>query len=176
MGLLPVVQYFIQFFKLCLTLWPHEVHHAGLLCPSLSPWICSDSYPLSQWCHPAISKLLRLLFFLTPFSMIMLFSHNLVKIYFSLLVFHFWPPHILVGLNHLFWWMNQSYRKSTLRSIILSSSQLSCSILCFSYYIFSIDSSQVTNMASGLSFFFFFCTNEKLYVCVLISSSFSPEG
>ena len=120
------------------SLWPRELQHARLFCPPLSPWIGSHSDPLSQWCHPAISKLLRLLvFFLTPFSMITLFSYNLVKIYFSLLVFHFWPPHILVGLNHLFWWMNQSYIKSILRSIVLSSPELSCSVLCISYYIFS---------------------------------------
>ena len=38
------------------SLWPHELQHARLLCPSLSPWICSDSCPLSQWCHPTISS------------------------------------------------------------------------------------------------------------------------
>ena len=36
--------------------------HAGLLCPSLSPWVCSNSCPSSQWCHPAISSSV------TPFS------------------------------------------------------------------------------------------------------------
>ena len=25
-------------------------------CPSLSPKVCSDSYPFSQWCHPTISS------------------------------------------------------------------------------------------------------------------------
>ena len=25
-------------------------------CPSLSPWTCSNSCPLSQWCHPTISS------------------------------------------------------------------------------------------------------------------------
>ena len=25
-----------------------------LLCRSLSPWVCSNSCPLSQWCHPTI--------------------------------------------------------------------------------------------------------------------------
>ena len=28
-----------------------------LPCPSLSPWVCSNSCPLSQWCHPTISSL-----------------------------------------------------------------------------------------------------------------------
>ena len=27
-----------------------------LPCPSLSPWVCSNSCPLSQWCHPTISS------------------------------------------------------------------------------------------------------------------------
>ena len=27
-----------------------------LPCPSLSPGVCSNSYPLSQWCHPTISS------------------------------------------------------------------------------------------------------------------------
>ena len=42
--------------KSCQTLWPHGLQHARLPCPSLSPWVCSDSCPLSQWCHPTISS------------------------------------------------------------------------------------------------------------------------
>ena len=34
---------------------PHGLQHARLPCPSLSPGVCSDSCPLSQWCHPTIS-------------------------------------------------------------------------------------------------------------------------
>ena len=41
--------------QLCLTLRPHELQHASLLCPPLSPRLCSNSCPLSQWCHPTIS-------------------------------------------------------------------------------------------------------------------------
>ena len=37
-------------------LWPHGLHHTRLPCPSLSPKVCSDSCPLSQWCHPTISS------------------------------------------------------------------------------------------------------------------------
>ena len=29
--------------------WTHGLQHARLLCPSLSPGVCSDSCPLSQW-------------------------------------------------------------------------------------------------------------------------------
>ena len=36
------------------SLWPHKLQHARLPCPSLSPWVCSDSCPLSWQCHPTI--------------------------------------------------------------------------------------------------------------------------
>ena len=38
------------------SLWPHELQDSRLPCPSLSPRICSNSCPLSQWCHPTISS------------------------------------------------------------------------------------------------------------------------
>ena len=34
----------------------HELQHSRLLSPSLSPGVCSNSCPLSQWCHPTISS------------------------------------------------------------------------------------------------------------------------
>ena len=36
------------------SLWPHESQHARLLCPPLSPRVCSNSYPLIQWCYLTI--------------------------------------------------------------------------------------------------------------------------
>ena len=38
------------------SLWPHESQHARPPCPSPTPGVHSDSRPLSQWCHPAISS------------------------------------------------------------------------------------------------------------------------
>ena len=38
------------------SLWPHGLQHARLSCPSPSPKACSNSCPLSQWCHPTISS------------------------------------------------------------------------------------------------------------------------
>ena len=48
--------------KSCLTLWPYELQHTRLPCPSLSPGVCSNLRSLSQWFHPTI------LSFVTPFS------------------------------------------------------------------------------------------------------------
>ena len=38
------------------SLRPHESQHARPPCPSPTPRVHSDSRPLSQWCHPAISS------------------------------------------------------------------------------------------------------------------------
>ena len=38
------------------SLRPHESQHARPPCPSPTPGVHSDSGPLSQWCHPAISS------------------------------------------------------------------------------------------------------------------------
>ena len=37
-------------------LWFHGLQHTRLPCPSLSPGFCSNSRPLSWWCHPTISS------------------------------------------------------------------------------------------------------------------------
>ena len=36
------------------SLLPHRLQHARLPCLPLSPGVCSNSCPLSQWCHPTI--------------------------------------------------------------------------------------------------------------------------
>ena len=41
---------------------PHGLQHARLPCPTPTPRTCSNSRPVSQWCHPAI------LFSVVPFS------------------------------------------------------------------------------------------------------------
>ena len=38
------------------SLQPYELQHIRLPCPSLSPWVCSNSCPLCWWCHPIISS------------------------------------------------------------------------------------------------------------------------
>ena len=38
----------------CPTLWPHGLQYARVPCPWPSPWVFSNSRPLSQWYHPII--------------------------------------------------------------------------------------------------------------------------
>ena len=57
--------FMLLFFSLSVMsnfLWLHGLQHPRLPYPSLSPIVCSNSCPLSQWCHPTIS------FSVTPFS------------------------------------------------------------------------------------------------------------
>ena len=48
----------VQFSRLVMSdsLWPHELQHTRPPCPSPTPGAYSNSYPLSQWCHPTISS------------------------------------------------------------------------------------------------------------------------
>ena len=59
--LLPCLRYVWIHFSLVTVmsdfLWPHGPQHARLPCPSLdgpTPGAYSNSWPLSQWCHPTI--------------------------------------------------------------------------------------------------------------------------
>ena len=38
------------------SLRPHELQHARPPCPSPAPGVYSNSWPLSRWCHPAVSS------------------------------------------------------------------------------------------------------------------------
>ena len=43
--------------KSCPTPWNSiNLQLTRLPCPSLSPWVCSNSCPLNQWCHPTIAS------------------------------------------------------------------------------------------------------------------------
>ena len=54
------VQWFgsVQFSRSMLSdsLQPHGLQHARPPCPSPAPGACSNSCPLSRWCHPTISS------------------------------------------------------------------------------------------------------------------------
>ena len=50
---------FSQSFQSLSPVWlfvPHRLQHARPPCPSPTPGACSNTCPLSQWCHPTISS------------------------------------------------------------------------------------------------------------------------
>ena len=59
------------------SLWPHGLQQARLPCSSPSPRACSNSCPLSHWCHPSISSCYPLLLLPSIFPSIRVFSNEL---------------------------------------------------------------------------------------------------
>ena len=49
------------------SLQPHALQHTRLLCPLLSPGVCSDSCPWSWWCYLSISSSAARFSFCLPF-------------------------------------------------------------------------------------------------------------
>ena len=60
------------------SLQPHESQHARPPCPSPTPRACSNSCPLSRWCHPTISSCRSLLLLPSIFPSIRVFSNESV--------------------------------------------------------------------------------------------------
>ena len=52
------IQWYLQFSRSVVSnsLWPHELKHTRPPCPSPTPGACSNSGPLSRWCHPTVSS------------------------------------------------------------------------------------------------------------------------
>ena len=62
----------------CLTLQPHGLQHTRPPCPSPTPGACSNSCPLSQWCHPTILSCRPLFLLPRIFPSIRVFSKESV--------------------------------------------------------------------------------------------------
>ena len=80
---------------------PHESQHTRPPCPSPTPGVHSNSYPLSQWCHPTISPSV------VPFSS---FPQSL-------------PASESFPMSQLFAWGGQSIGVSALASVLPKNTQ-----------------------------------------------------
>ena len=78
------------------SLQPHGLLHARPPCPSLTPGVCSNSCPLSWWCHPTISS-----------SIIPFFSH-----------LQFFPASVSFQMSQLFASGGQSIGVSASTSVL----------------------------------------------------------
>ena len=74
---IPVLMLLLSFSVVSDSLPPHGLQRANLPCPSPSPGACSNSCPLSWWCHPTISSCHPLLLLLLIFPRIKVFSNEL---------------------------------------------------------------------------------------------------
>ena len=58
-------------------LWPHGLQHSSLLCPLISPGVCSNSCPLTQWRYLTTHPFLPLLLLASVFPSIRVSSNKL---------------------------------------------------------------------------------------------------
>ena len=76
---LPGLSQFDSVAQSCLNLQPHGLQHTRLRCPSPTLRACSNSCPLSRWCHPTILILCHpLLYPPSIFPSIRVFSNESV--------------------------------------------------------------------------------------------------
>ena len=59
------------------SLWPHELQHTRVPCPSLSPRVCSNSCPLTWWCYNHLILWHPLLLLPSLFPRVRVFSNEL---------------------------------------------------------------------------------------------------
>ena len=112
-------------------LWPHGLQHTRPPCPSPTPRACSDSGPLSWWCHPTISSCQSFLLLPSIFPSIRVFSNDsALRIrwpkYWS---FSISPPNEYSGLIsfRIHWLDLQGTLKSLLQHYSSKASILQCS-------------------------------------------------
>jgi len=109
----------------CATLQSHELKHTRLPCPSLSPGACSNSRPLSRWCHPTISSSV------VPFSSCL----------------QFFPASGSFPVSQLFAWDGQSIGTSASALVLLMNIQ---SWLALSWSVLSLPATEcVPSAISG---------------------------
>jgi len=133
---LPLFWWCCSVTQSCPTLQPHGLQHARLPCTSPSPGACSNSCPLSLWCHPTISSVLCRPLLLLPsiFPSIRVFSNETALCirwpkYWS---FSFSPYNEYSSIS-LHW----SLRKPFLSLAILWNSAFRCLYLSFSPLLFA---------------------------------------
>ena len=123
------------------SLWPHELQHATFPCPSLSPWVCSNSYPLSQWCYPSNLILCRpFLLFPSIFPSIRVFSNELAlhirwpkywSFSFSIRTSNEYSGLTSFGVN----WFDLLVVQGTLNSLLQHHSSKALILLCSAFFM-----------------------------------------
>ena len=111
------------------SLGPHGLQHVRLPCPSPSPTVCSNSCPLSHWCHPTISSSVTPFSFLTSvFPSIRVFSNESVL--------HIrWPKYWSFLISFRINWLNLLAVQGTLKSLLQHHSSKASILWCSAFFM-----------------------------------------
>ena len=132
------------------SLQPHRLHHARPPCPSPIPGACSNSCPLSRWCHPTISSSVQLLLLPTSiFLSIRVFSNELVlhnrwRKYWSF-SFSISPSNGYSGLiSFRMDWLDLLAAQGTLKSLLQHHSSKAAILPCSAFFIVQLSHPYMT--------------------------------
>ena len=154
------------------SLWPHGLQHARLPCPSPSPEACSNSCPLSQWCHPPSHPLSPTLLLPSIFPSIMVsFNKSALRIrwleYWSF-SFSISPSNDYSGLiSSRTDWFDLLAVQETLKSLLQHQS-LKTSFLWHSTFFMVQFSHVYMTTGKNIGFWLYIPLSEKLCPCFLI--------
>ena len=144
----------------------HELQHTRLPCPSPIPRACSNSYPLSWWCHPTISSCCPLLLppsifpSIKSFQMSQFFTSGgqSTGVSASVLPMNIqdWFP---LGLN----WLYLLSVQRTLKSLLQHHSSKASILWCSAFFIAQLSHPYMTT-GKTIAFFFFFFSSFLSYL------------
>ena len=145
----------------------HELQHTRLPCPSPIPRACSNSYPLSWWCHPTISSCCPLLLppsifpSIKSFQMSQFFTSGgqSTGVSASVLPMNIqdWFP---LGLN----WLYLLSVQRTLKSLLQHHSSKASILWCSAFFIAQLSHPYMTTGKTIAFFFFFLLFFSQLFV------------
>ena len=128
---------------------PHGLEYTRFPCPSLSPGVCSNFCPLSQWCHPTISSSVAPPFLLpSVFPIIRVFSSESVlcimwpKLGFS---FRISPSNEYSGLiSFRIDWFDFPAAEGTLKNLLQHHSSKASVLWCLVFFMVQFSRLYVT--------------------------------
>ena len=153
------------------SLWPHGLQHARLLCPSLSPGVCSNSCPLSRECY-LTSHLYLLLLLSSIFPSIKVFSNELVL---GIRWPKYWSFHLNISPSNEYSglisfkidWFDLLPVQGTLRSLLQHYSLKASILRCSAFFVVQLSHSYTTP-GENHSFDYIALVSKVMFLCFFI--------
>ena len=159
------------------SLWPHGLQHTKLPCPSLSPGVCSNSGPLSQWCHLTISFSVFPFSFCLPlflpaiFHSIRVLSNELAP---RIRCSKYWNFSFSISLSNQYSvlisvridWLNLLAVQETLKSVLQDHSSKASILWCPAFFMVELSHPYITIRK----------TKSESESCSVVSYSLRPHG
>ena len=153
------------------SLWPHGLQHARLLCPSVSPGVCSNSCALSRECY-LTSHLYLLLLLSSIFPSIKVFSNELAL---GIRWSKYWSFHLNISpsneysglISFKIEWFDLLPVQGTLRSLLQHYSLKASILQCSAFFVVQLSHSYTTP-GENHSFDYIGLVSKVMFLCFFI--------